>query len=54
AVSIASKSPNFYYGREFKKLAPNYWFFKKYKEDGDEDFYTKQYYKEILSEKWLG
>ena len=47
-VSIAAKAPNWYNGREYKKLAPKYWFFKKYKEDGDEEFYTKQYYKEVL------
>ena len=47
-VSIAAKSPDFYNGREYKKLAPKYWFFKKYKEDGDEEFYTEQYYKEVL------
>ncbi len=32
AVSIAAKCPDFYEGREYKKLAPKYWFFKKYKE----------------------
>ena len=48
AVSIAGKCPTWYKGREYKKLAPNYWFFKKYKEDGDKEFYTKQYKKEIL------
>ena len=47
-VSIAGKSPDFYKGREYKKLAPKYWFFKKYKEDGDEEFYTEHYYKEVL------
>ncbi len=49
AVSIAAKCPVFYKGREYKKLAPNYWFFKKYKTDGDEEFYTKTYYEEILN-----
>ena len=49
AVSIAARSPNFYKGREYKKLAPKYWFFKKYKTDGDEEFYTKTYYEEILN-----
>ncbi len=49
AVSICGKSPNWYFGREYKKLAPKYWFFKKYKEDGDEEFYTEQYYKEVLN-----
>ena len=48
AVSIAAKCPAFYKGREYKKLAPKYWFFKKYKEDGDEEFYTEQYNKEVL------
>ena len=48
AVSIAAKCPDWYKGREYKKLAPKYWFFKKFKEDGDEEFYTKQFYKEVL------
>jgi len=47
-VSIAAKCPDWYKGREYKKLAPKYWFFKKYKEDGDEEFYTEQYKKEVL------
>jgi hypothetical protein len=48
AVSIAGKCPEWFKGREYKKLSPKYWFFKKYKEDGNEEFYTKQYYKEVL------
>ncbi len=48
-VSIAGKSPDWYIGREYKKLAPKYWFFKKYKKDGDEEFYIEQYYKEVLN-----
>jgi hypothetical protein len=48
-VSIAARAPEWYKGRQYKKLAPNYWFFKKYKEDHDESFYTKCYYEEILS-----
>jgi len=48
AISIAGSSPKWYKGKEYKKLAPNYWFFKKYKDDGDEEFYKKQYYSEIL------
>lgn len=43
AVSIAGKAPNWYKGRQYKKLAPKYWFFKKYKEDLDEEFYKKQF-----------
>lgn len=48
AVSIAGKAPIGYNGREYKKLAPKYWFFKKYKDDGDKQFYTEYYYKEVL------
>ena len=48
-VSIAGTSPDWYRGREYKKLAPKYWFFKKYKEDGDEEFYIEQYHKEVLN-----
>lgn len=50
AVSIAGKSPDWYSGIEFKKLAPKYWFFKKYKEDGDEEFYYEAYHDEVLDE----
>ena len=49
AISIAAKCPEWYKGREYKKLAPKYWFFKKYKEDGDEEFYKKHYYEEVLN-----
>jgi uncharacterized protein (DUF488 family) len=48
AVSIAAKAPVWFKGREYKKLAPKYTFFKKYKLDGDEKYYTEQYYKEVL------
>jgi len=48
-VSIAGKCPDWYKGKEFKKLAPKYWFFKKYKEDHDKKFYTEMYYKEVLN-----
>jgi hypothetical protein len=48
AVSIAGRSPLWYTGRNYKKLAPKVWFFKKYKLDGDEAFYREQYQKEVL------
>ena len=48
AVSIAGKSPPWFTGAEYKKLAPKFWFFEKYKRDGDKDFYIEQYYKEVL------
>lgn len=49
AISIAGKAPDWFTGKEYKKLAPKYWFFKKYKEDGDIMFYVEQYYNEVLS-----
>jgi uncharacterized protein (DUF488 family) len=49
-VSIASRAPLWYTGRQYKKLAPKLWFFKKYKQDGDEAFYREQYQKEILDQ----
>ena len=48
AVSICGGVPDWYNGRQYKKLAPKYWFFKKYKEDGDKDYYIIQYQKEVL------
>ena len=48
-VSIAGKLPDWFDGREYKKLAPKYWFFKKYKKDGDKDFYIEQYKREVLN-----
>lgn len=32
AVSIAGGVPKWYFGRQYKNLAPLYWFFKEYKE----------------------
>ena len=48
AICITAKRPWFYKGRIYPKLGPKSWFLKKYKKDGDEDFYTEQYYKEVL------
>jgi len=48
AVSIAAKTPSWYTGKVYKKLAPLYSFLKKYKEDGDEEYYTEQFFKQVL------
>jgi len=48
AVSIAGRAPEWYHGREYKKLAPTLSIFKKYKADGDTLYYTEHYYKEVL------
>lgn len=47
-MSICGKAPTWYRGAQYKKLAPKFWFFQKYKEDNDSDYYTEQYYKEVL------
>ncbi len=49
AVAICVRSPSFYTGRVYKKLAPKLWFLRKYKKDSDKVFYRKQYYKEVLN-----
>lgn len=49
AISIAGRAPDGFTGRQYKKLAPPYWVFKKYKEDGDQEFYTEHYFKEVLN-----
>ena len=47
-VSISAKSPSWWSGREYKKLAPKYWFLMKFKEDGDMSHYVYHYKKEVL------
>jgi len=45
AVSIAGKCPEWFKGREYKKLAPKYWFFNAYKKR------MKEIEKEVLEDK---
>lgn len=47
-ISICAKKPNWYNGLEYKILAPKYTFLMKYKEDHDEDYYTKCFNEQIL------
>ena len=46
-ISICGKAPDSYTGAKYKALAPKYWFFKKYKEDGDEEFYTLAFNRDV-------
>ena len=46
-ISICGKAPDWYDGIQYKKLAPKYWFFKKYKEDGNEEFYTLAFQRDV-------
>lgn len=48
-ISICAKSPKWYNGLEYKKLAPSYSILMEYKEKGDEKTYIKRYENEILN-----
>lgn len=48
-VSIAGKSPEWYHGLEYKKLAPKYSFWKVWKENQDNQYYIDHYYSDVLS-----
>lgn len=49
AVSIAGKSPSWYNGRIYRKLAPKYSSFMLYKNNKDEELFIKNYYEEVLN-----
>lgn len=49
AISIAAKPPRGYDGLEYKKLAPKYDFFKKWKENHDNEYYIREYNKQVLN-----
>ena len=49
-VSIAGKCPDWYKGRQYKKLAPKYdWWKKWHDENLSEEWYTQKYYETVLS-----
>ena len=49
AVSIAGKAPDWFKGRQYKKLAPKYDWWKKWRDESlSEEWYKEQYYKTIL------
>ena len=47
-ISICGKAPNGWKGLEYKKLAPKYDFFNKWKENHDNDYYTKCFNEQVL------
>jgi len=47
-ISIAGWAPDGWKGLEYKKLAPKKWFFDEWKKTGDNDFYVKNFKKEVL------
>ena len=48
-ISICGKSPAWYKGLQYKKLAPKYDFFMKWKENHDNDYYIKCFNEQVLS-----
>jgi len=48
AVAIVCYPPKWYKGKVCTKLAPKGWFLQKYKQDGDEQYYVKQFQEEVL------
>lgn len=47
-VSICAKTPSWFEGLEYKKLAPTYDILMEYKKTGDSDTFTKRYKEEVL------
>lgn len=48
-ISICAKSPNWYKGLQYKKLAPTYDILMKYKQDGNKEDYIKNFNEQVLS-----
>lgn len=48
-IAICAKAPEWYTGLQYKKLAPKWWFFQEWKENHDNDFYIKNFKKDVLS-----
>ena len=49
-IAICGKSPDWYTGLEYKKLAPKYSFFAEWKKNQDNDYYIEHFNKEVLGE----
>ena len=47
-ISICGKAPDWYKGLQYKKLAPKYNFFIKWKDNRDNDYYTKCFNEQVL------
>ena len=47
-IAICGKSPDWYDGIEYKRLAPKYSFFQEWKKNGDNNYYIEHFNKEVL------
>ena len=48
-IAICGKSPDWYTGLQYKKLAPKIGFFQEWKKTHDNDYYVKCFYEQVLS-----
>lgn len=48
-ISICGKAPDWYTGLQYKKLAPKWEFFKIWKETKDNDYYVREFDRQVLS-----
>jgi hypothetical protein len=48
-ISICGKAPDWYSGRQYKKLAPKYDFFMEWKQNHNNDFYIKCFNEQVLN-----
>ena len=49
-IAICGKSPDWYTGLQYKKLAPKYDFFMKWKETKDNDYYIRCFNEQVLQQ----
>ena len=47
-ISICGRAPEWYTGLQYKKLAPKLKFFNEWLENKDNEFYTREYNKQVL------
>jgi hypothetical protein len=48
AVGIAGRAPDWYTGRQYKRLAPKFWIWSDYQKDHDASLYTERFYEHVL------
>ena len=48
-IAICGKSPDWYKGIEYKKLAPKFNFFQEWKKTGDNNYYIEHFNTEVLA-----
>lgn len=48
-IAICGKSPDWYEGLEYKKLAPKLKFFQEWKKNGDDEYYIDCFIEQVLN-----